>query len=655
MAKIKTQINLQGTLFEEDYLIRTLGPLTHSPEIALTEIVANAWDAGATMVNIFIPEEIGQKLIIEDNGVGLTNEQFHSRWMKLGYNRIKHQSKNVIFPPGIDGNRFAYGRNGVGRHGMLCFNNEYTVITNCEGHQSTFVVSTLSETQPFIIKDQNVKKSKKHGTKLEVTVQKNLPKAHRILDIISARFLHDPKFVVSINKKTVPLEELAGLISSKEICIKKIKLLVHFIDTQKTARSGLYQGIAFWQGGRLVGDPSWILGNNAIIDGRTKYAKRYTVVVKTNDLVEYIFEDWTGFKKVETMNEVYDAVGEHINEMFGILAKENIEETKEQIRSEFATDFSVLSPLAKYEVNEAIEAITVSHPMAKPESVSLAVEAIIKLEKTRTGKELLLRLSKLTEDDISGLNELLQKWSVRDALSVLDEIDNRISVIEAIKKLSTDKDIDELHILHPLVTAARWLFGPEFESAEYSSNSQLQTSIEKVFKIKISKDVFNNHRKRPDIVVLNDSTLSVTGTESFDNDSNLSIVNKILLIELKRGGFKLTREERNQALGYVEDFMNCGSLIGAPYIDAFVVGEEFSEKVQPISAVINENKVEMGKVRICTFGQLVDTAERRLFGLRKKLSERYDDVPGMQLFTQHAKQLNVEFVDLITIKKVVGE
>ena len=99
MLKNQNQINLQGTLFEEDYLIRTLGPLTHSPEIALTELVANAWDAGATTVNIFIPDDYGQKLIIEDNGVGLTDEQFHNRWMKLGYNRIKHQSKNVIFPP----------------------------------------------------------------------------------------------------------------------------------------------------------------------------------------------------------------------------------------------------------------------------------------------------------------------------------------------------------------------------------------------------------------------------------------------------------------------------------------------------------------------------------------------------------------------------
>ena len=126
-------------------------------------------------------------------------------------------------------------------------------------------------------------------------------------------------------------------------------------------------------------------------------------------------------------------------------------------------------------------------------------------------------------------------------------------------------------------------------------------------------------------------------------DSNLSTVNKVLIIELKRGGFQLTREERNQAQGYVEDFMSCGQLIETPYIEAFVVGESFSEKIQPISTVKNENNVEMGKIRITTFSQLVDTAEKRLFGLRKKLSDRYDDVPGMEIYRKQEQQLKVEF------------
>ncbi|MGA2298950.1 MAG: ATP-binding protein, partial [FCB group bacterium] len=100
--KRKTDLFVQGSFFEEDYLIRTLGSLVNSPEIALTELIANAWDAGATKVNIVIPDNYKKKLTIEDNGSGLTKEQFHNRWMRLGYNRIKHQGKNVLFPPNIN-------------------------------------------------------------------------------------------------------------------------------------------------------------------------------------------------------------------------------------------------------------------------------------------------------------------------------------------------------------------------------------------------------------------------------------------------------------------------------------------------------------------------------------------------------------------------
>ncbi|MFC4213543.1 ATP-binding protein [Pedobacter lithocola] len=194
---------VQGTLFEDDYLIRTLGNLGTLPEVALIELVANAWDAGATQVDIFIPQEKGQKITIEDNGTGLSKEDFYSRWMKLSYNRLKHQGKMVEFPKGVDLKRHAYGRNGVGRHGLLCFNNEYKVITNKNGLQSTFILSTKSEDQPFVIKSETFKKSVKNGTRLEVVVAKNLPDPKMILEVISARFLHDPKFKVSINRETI--------------------------------------------------------------------------------------------------------------------------------------------------------------------------------------------------------------------------------------------------------------------------------------------------------------------------------------------------------------------------------------------------------------------------------------------------------------------
>ena len=42
-------------------------------------------------------------------------------------------------------------------------------------------------------------------------------------------------------------------------------------------------------------------------------------------------------------------------------------------------------------------------------------------------------------------NELLSKWSVGDALAVLNEIDRRLAIITAIRKLSGDSSTDELN------------------------------------------------------------------------------------------------------------------------------------------------------------------------------------------------------------------
>ena len=109
------------SLYEEDYILRSLGSIVTQPDVALTELVANAWDAGASHVTLSIPEEKNQLLYIEDDGVGMSESEFQHHWMTLRYNRLKEQGRNVIFPNGEKGNRCAFGRNGVGRHGLFCF------------------------------------------------------------------------------------------------------------------------------------------------------------------------------------------------------------------------------------------------------------------------------------------------------------------------------------------------------------------------------------------------------------------------------------------------------------------------------------------------------------------------------------------------------
>jgi hypothetical protein len=244
---------------------------------------------------------------------------------------------------------------------------------------------------------------------------------------------------------------------------------------------------------------------------------------------------------------------------------------------------------------------------------------------------LLEKLTKLDESDIEGLDQLLSQWTVRDALSVLDEIDHRPAVITAIEKLSSDPTTDELHTLHPLVSHARWLFGPEFDSHEYASNVTLRTATKIVFGKKIDDSAFINSRQRPDLVTLANASYSIVGTEVIDSyEQNLTKIQDVLIIELKKGASAIGRDEMTQADNYVQDFLNCGAMDGTPIFRAFVVGHEIQSKTSK-EKEIREEGVLRGRIIATTYGQLVRSANQRLFKLKEKIPMRYDEISGVDL------------------------
>ncbi|WDZ96211.1 ATP-binding protein [Herbaspirillum sp. WKF16] len=634
-TKTKSKVDTAtGSLFEENYLVRTLGRIAQDPEIALTELVANAWDAGASLVELTIPPAHELVLTVEDDGHGMTAAQFKGRWMKLAYDRIKHQSSMAEFPPEREKwCRRAYGHNGVGRHGLLCFADRYLVETWREDKGTSFEIGTQSEETPFKIETEEALIKKGHGTKLSVIVGRHLPDPEQIRAILAARFIHDPQFVVRVNGKSVALVDQTGLIERQDLKIPGCPSAeAYVVDTTRTSKSTLYQGIAFWVNGRLVGIPSWVVGTEAVIDGRARFAKRYSIVIKANDgWLPEVEQDWGRFKSSPKVDALFEAARCYAKKVFSQISANLVEESSEEALIKNREDFKELSPLGRAEVASFARDFVKTTPTVSQDVLTAAVQTLINLEKSRGGAALLEKLTKLDESDIEGLDRLLSQWTVRDALSVLDEIDQRLAVIAAIEKLSNDETADELHTLHPLVTQARWLFGPEFDSSEYASNVSLKTAAEKIFGKKLSAEAFVNARQRPDIVILKDSTCSVVGTEGFDpTDSALTRIQNVLIIELKKGRSAIGRDEMNQADGYVQDFLESGAIEGTPMLRAFVVGHELAAKTAA-EKVIKDDDVVRGRVQATTYHQLTRTANKRLFRLKERIPARYEDVSGADL------------------------
>lgn len=617
--------NVSYDLFEEDYITRTYYRLVNAPDIALTELIANSWDSGALNVRLEIPNTLSKHIVIEDDGSGMTREEFYHRWMKLGYKRIKHQGSQVIFPEDFDVTpRKVYGRNGIGRHSLFCFSDVYQVESWKNGTAWSFEIGLSHGNEPFKVLSERSYPKDGHGTRLEVVVNKNLPPRDEISEILAARFLYDPQFKVFINESLLSLSSLSNIVETEQIMISEdTNLKVIVIDSSINAKSAFHHGIAFWVGGRRVGEPTWILGKHHVADGRRKLARRHTIIVQSDDLYDEVMPDWSGFRTTEKMNVIYDFLIEYVRKLTLKINKDDLEETRNTALTNNYDELKVISRsrLAQREISNFVTEITEQKPDISQDILDIAIKAVINIEKSRSASSLLNKLSQMSVSEIDTLEHLLNEWSIIDIVSVIDEIDERLTTIEAISRLCDDSTVDELHTLHPIITKARWIFGPEYESLAYTFNKSLNRAARELFNVKTENDTFVNGRKRPDLIVLPESTISTVCTEDYNVENSLTEIKRILIIELKKGGFKLTRKEAQQAQGYVEDLLQSGFISNGTEVHAYVVGDTLDNKLSSKYTVDDR-----GKVWITSFTQLIDSASRRLFNLKEVLEKHYDTV-----------------------------
>ena len=552
----------------------------------------------------------------------MSDEEFQDRWMTLSYDRQKHQGKTVFFPDDVEASkRIAYGRNGIGRHGMLCFADEYTVETWKDGLCNIYDIKLSSGVAPFIISNHVKYERPGHGTIIKAVISRHLPDAESMTDILSARFLYDPKFLVSINDVVLNLSNHKGNIFSKEINTSiGVDLSMIVIDSARTAAKSQQHGIAFWLSGRLVGQPSWTYGDITFLDGRYKEAKRYTIIIETDGLLDEVLPDWSGFANSDNMKILYRELKTEIDSFLREQMKDRIDEGRKDVINDVRDDLETLNVSGKRNVSHYIEKVTTENPMVSPEFLNNSVKAIISIEKAKKGEILLDQLSQMSPDQLDKLSDILDAWDVEDIATVIGEIDRRLVVIEAIQRISDDKNTDELHTLHPMVLNSRWLFGAQYDSQMFASNRALSTVIKNLFKDEdYDLDELNNPRRRPDIVCLNNFSLKAVCTERIDQATEIMKPDQILIIEVKRGGFEITDQEISQAENYVYQIRHSAVPHSSATIDAFVVGA----KIGPFDP---DRKTNSGTIHATTYGLLVETANTKLFRLRNQLQKHYDDM-----------------------------
>lgn len=595
-----------------------INPIISNPLNAIVELIANAYDAGATELKITWAENSdlinpSRKVSFKDNGVGMSKDEFEKIWVQLSYDRVKQHGKYISISGHENIHREVYGKNGKGRHAPFSFSDNYTIKTIKNNMLNCFIIE--SSDSGFIVTDLDQSETEEcDGTEVLFNLDNNNDiTISEIKETIATRFLKDDYFKIYINDEEITLKDISkSKINELECKIDEDVVKIIQLESSNTSNYNKFHGLSWKVGNRLIHDKSW----DGLLDGRKRVSKKFNFIIYADILKDYTNETMTEFIKHNYVTRVRKFVYSCIKRSLSNFYKQKFEYDKKEILMENLHDLRKLSSVNQEELGQFITEVQESCPNMKFEDLKVTTEIFIKLAKAQSGYELLHNLAQFNSSkDYDVLNEIIKEWDVHSAKIVLDEIKWRLGIIKELRLKMDNPNTDELHELQPIFEKGLWIFGPEFEAIEYTSNESLSNVIRKLFK-KDNIDV-ESPLSRPDFVVLPEDGRSVSlySSPSFNKDNETDDVGKLLIIELKKGGFKITSNEVHQTQRYIEQLIDGGYLSDKAQIQAFVLGS----KVKAREMKLGDN----GNIQIIPkqYHVILNKAENRLFNLEKTIRE----------------------------------
>jgi hypothetical protein len=606
--------------FDDRFLERHAGTIIADPTVAIVELVANAWDAWATEVDIVWPERgDGAEFYIRDNGKGMTGTQFRRRWMTIDYNRLNDEGKASEPPEGLAGvrPREVYGRNGKGRHAAFRFGKEYFVRTWRDGKEVTFLVRR-GDAQPFVIVPVTERNNiTGHGTEIRsVESPGMLLSANDVREVIGARFLADPNFTVAINGTKVTFDDIPkGQLREIDVDVEDYGVAhLIVIDTLKADKTTRQHGIAWVVNNRMVGSPGWVgFDQERLLDGRSSEAKRFNFITRADFLADAVLPDWAAFDAANpAWRATQTAVHARIREVLNEVNADRRRTAKESIRENLGHAVAKLPPVSRDRWNSFVDKVVDTCPTIPVDAVEQVAGVLANLELASSKYELIAKLHDMRPGDLDELNSILIDWTVRTAKLALDEIASRLKLIQELDQKLRDSQMDEVGDLQPLFERSLWVFGPEFESIEFTSNRGMTEVISKIFGKKET-----GTRLRPDFVMLPDGSAGFYSRDSHDVGGEVDGVARLVIAEIKRPDVVIGGKEKNQPWRYVEELLELGLLTDAATVTCFVLGS----RIKSTEAYSDTKRDGRVKIIPMTYTTFVRRAEKRMLGLRDKLRD----------------------------------
>jgi hypothetical protein len=529
-------------------LVKHLGLQMYSTSTsAISELIANAWDAEANKVEIQIPLGVPFKkdsfISVYDDGTGMTFDDCNDKYLVVGRNRREKEGEKSV-----NGKRHVMAHKGIGKlagfgianiveirsvnNGWLThFRMEYDKIEQCE---------FAGEYCPQIIADK--KTTEKNGTTVFLR------------EIKLSRAISEDQFKRSMLRRfAIFSDKFKVVINGKELKKYQMDLQFRFPpDKNKVYKTDIPNAgtIKWWMGftEKPIDDPT-LKGISVIARGKQAqepwffdlsggYWGQHGQAYMTGEIWADFLDSKNDLIATDRATVLWDhptakplfewgqkTIKEHLKKWAEERSKKNIEKIK--VQPYYKEMISKFQPSEQRELNTTIGKLAQVQTITE-DRLNEIVQSLLFAYQNEHVMGLIKQVNAKSPDAFEEIWFILNEYNILEAVQTAQKVHARIDIIKKFRDM-IKAGVPEKPDMQDFLMENSWLIKKDMEFMEHEKS--LDNIIVDHFKIIKPKD--KEGKKRLDFFCMTDSS------------------RRAAVLELKRPGIKVSREELDRLRDYV--------------------------------------------------------------------------------------------------------
>ena len=549
---------------------------------AIRELVANALDAGATVVRIDLQENtIGglDCVTVSDNGSGISPEVLRERFVLVGVEPAGGDS------PAARLGRFGVGRLAVHRIGTL---STWNSVSRTRDAKLVRVAFTLTNTpSPLRVREEPVEDATPCGT--TIAIRNILDKGGEGITaggISNDLLSHFCSYLLANSGRRIfvqdELLDVQGMVKSRESetippssLVPQPACLEHLLLARSVEQSRFPAQIVFSGKGRTVATADMDMPPAPNYLGLVECPYLDSIVTSNREL---LIEMDQGFAQLRAAaKDRIRAFGEHYR-----AENKNLFIQKARQLAYYPYPISTSDPVgaAKQAIYDVV--LEKVNDTANIEGMTKRQqEVVFRLLKRSLENENVLEVlhevAKLSDADMDKFRRLLERTTLDSILKLSSEVTHRMDFLDILHKLvygEVARHLKERTQLHRILESDCWIFGTQFHLA---ASDRSFREIIRQHRIKAGLDDISEERIASIKGVNDIPDLFLASTRDYP----VFPKHHHLLVEIKAPTVPLGRKERDQIRRYAETILDSDEFDKtSTHWDLFLVSARVTEEIQ---------------------------------------------------------------------------